>query len=71
MDRYMHVWMNGWMETCGQMDVLYYIFIVISRKLGICTEKQMSLPPPPPPPPPVLPTQVIYIFYNYNNNYIL
>ena len=34
------------METGRQMDVLYHIFIVISRKLATCTEKQMSLPPP-------------------------
>ena len=53
------------------MHVLYHIFIVISRKLTICTEKHMSLPPPSPLPPPAQMTlenvYIYFIIYNYNN----
>ena len=65
-------WING---DRWKVDVLHHIFIVISRKSAIHTERQTSLPLSPPPPAPH--TQVsldkvyqYYIYYNYNN-YIL
>ena len=68
-------WIYGYVRLCGWMDgdrwtnrcAISY-FIVISRKIEIQTERQMSLPPEPPPsfaPPPQMTVDKVYTYYIY------